>query len=376
MAKVFQDSRKRKGGLRPWIVSYIGLDGRRHRDLANVSTKEEALMVLRAKQTEIAKARISGVNSLEALKSVRLGEFVTGEYLPHCEATHRAATLRGERSVLKLLAGSRLWSMNLRSILSGDVQRWFDEETTKKGKGGRSLKPATINRRFAFLSGALSEAVKRGLIERNPAHGIAQLPERNGRVRWINADEEARLMGVLPEYLRPVVLTALNTGGRFSEVIGLTWGDLDFTAGLVRFADTKSGKTRHVPMNAVLRDALKSVSPVIGKDGAVPFVFTNPETMTHYTNVAGGFTAAVKRAGLTGVSFHVLRHSFGSRLAQAGISPEVIRTLMGHGSYAMTQRYMHLSPSNLRSAVDALIAPKPVGSGTSTAQAPKSAQVV
>lgn len=376
MARVFQDTRKRNDGSRPWIMSYVGLDRRRHREMTGATTKEEARTILRAKQTELAKAKITGVRSLDALKPTTLGAFVTAEYVPHCEATHRATTFRGDRSVVNLLAASRLWQMNLRDILSGDVQRWFDEEATKKTTAGKGLRPATVNRRFAFVSGALSEAVKRGLIERNPAHGVSQLPERNGRVRWINAEEEARLLGALPEYLRPVVLTALHTGGRFSEVVGLTWDDLDFSGRMVRFGDTKSGKTRHVPMNAVLFDVLKGVSPVIGKDGIAPFVFTNPETMTHYLNVADGFKTAVKRAGLAGVTFHVLRHSFGSRLAQAGVNPEVIRTLMGHGSYAMTARYMHLAPGNLRAAVDALIAPKPVESGTSTAQAKGAAQVV
>ncbi|MEK7466197.1 MAG: site-specific integrase [Planctomycetota bacterium] len=368
MAKVFQDSRKRKGGLRPWIVSYVGLDGRRHRDLANVSTKEEALMVLRAKQTEIAKARITGVNSLEALKPMTFAEFVEGEYLSHAQATHTVRTFEADGKNAKI-AIAAIGKMLLRSITSGDVQRFVDRQMSNVTRTGRAIRPATVNRRLAFIKGALSEAARRGYIDRNPGSGVGLLPENNDRIRWLTADEEARVLSLAPDFLRPIIKTATNTGGRMSEVLGLTWGDIDFDRRLVCFAHAKNHRTRFVPMNETLFENLKAVPHAVGPEGLAAFVFTNPATGEKYVDVSHTFLRAARKAGLLGVCFHTTRHTFASRLAQKGVALQTIKELLGHQTMTMTLRYAHLCPSNLKAAVDLLDSGrKPGSNGTSTAQ--------
>jgi integrase len=67
-----------------------------------------------------------------------------------------------------------------------------------------------------------------------------------------------------------------------------------------------------------------------------------------------GFERAVKRAGLRDVTFHTLRHSFGSHLAMHGKSMYAVQKLMGHATASMTERYSHLSPEHMRDVVKAL----------------------
>lgn len=369
MAKVYQDTRARKrGGVRPWIIAYVGLDGKRHRERTTATTKEEARSILRQKLSAITKANITGVHSLEALKPHAFEDFVRGEHLPHCKATHTASTYARDadlaRAVLPYFA-----KMTLRAVTPGDVQRFVDQRAGALSRYGKPLRPASVNRELMFVSGAMAEAVKRGYVERNPVTGISQLPEHNDKLRWLTEQEEARMMALCPEFLRPIVMTALHTGARRGEVLGLKWSDVDFEQRLIRWTMTKNHRTRYVPINDVLDGLLRSIPPYVGADGPSPHVFTNPETGTRYRDVTHAFKRACRQAGLADVSFHTLRHTFASRLAQAGVSVKAIQELLGHGSLQVTMRYAHLAPNDLRRAVDVLATGRfEVESGTSTAQ--------
>jgi site-specific recombinase XerD len=85
-----------------------------------------------------------------------------------------------------------------------------------------------------------------------------------------------------------------------------------------------------------------------------PYLFTNPETGVGFTNIDHGYREAVRKAGLSGVNFHTLRHTFASRLVQAGVPLNTVRELLGHGSMQVTMRYAHLAPNNLHEAVAVL----------------------
>lgn len=368
MAKVYQDTRPRAhGGIRPWCISYVGFDGKRHRERTSATTKTEALAILRQKMAEVARARIAGVNSLDAVRPITFEEFVRSEYMPHCEATHTAATYVRDRSLCTAVLPF-FGRMQLRSIRSGDLQRYVDQRVRARSKLRKEpLTPATANREVSFVSGVLTEAIRRGYLDRNVAKGVAKLPEHNDVLRWITDQEEARLLEFAPEFLRPIIRVALLTGMRYGEVLSRTWADYDFEQCLVRVTGTKSHKTRYVPMNDDLVELVRSISPIVGRDGPNPYVFGNPFTGKAYRDVSHAFKRTCERAGLQDVTFHTLRHTFASRLAQAGVPLNTIRELLGHGSMQMTMRYAHLAPNNLRDAVALLTkSKKPRGNGTST----------
>jgi integrase len=132
------------------------------------------------------------------------------------------------------------------------------------------------------------------------------------------------------------------------------WADLDFEQRLVRASHTKNHKVRYIPMNERLHGLLESPDHFSGPKGPSPYVFTNPDTGTGFNNVNGAFERTCERSGFDDVTFHTLRHTFASRLAQAGIPLNNIRELLGHGDMKVTTRYAHLAPNNLREAVETL----------------------
>ncbi|KAF0247021.1 MAG: phage integrase family [Planctomycetota bacterium] len=360
MARVYLDPRSSKSrAVRRWVIDYVGLDRKRVRERTMATTKGQAEALLHAKIHECAKAQILGVTTVQSVRPMPFSEYLLGEYMDHCRSTHTLRTFQVDGYTARTLV-EYFKTSNLRSITSGEVQKMVDRSVSQITRTGRPIRPGTINKRLMFLSGAMSEAVKRGYIDRNPVTGIKQLHEHNDRLRFLSNDEEDRLMAVMPEWLKPIVLTALHTGMRVGEIQRLTWEDLDFKRRQVTLALTKNHKTRYVPMNDILVATLRSVLRYTGPLGPSPFVFTNPKTGKAYLSFTHGLQAAAKTAEVSGICFHTLRHTFASRLAQAGVPLNTIRELLGHGSMDMTLRYAHLSPNNHKSAVDVLAQAQPM----------------
>jgi integrase len=85
--------------------------------------------------------------------------------------------------------------------------------------------------------------------------------------------------------------------------------------------------------------------------GDAEYVFVNPDTGTRYTDVKKSFSAACRKAGITDFRFHDLRHTFGTRLADAGVDVVKIKELMGHASIVTTMRYIHATDQGKRGAI-------------------------
>ena len=113
----------------------------------------------------------------------------------------------------------------------------------------------------------------------------------------------------------------------------------------------KSGHTRRVPLNAEAFEVLSTWQKRQGKPGSDALVFPGPsgERMTRIDTAWGSL---MKAAGLKNFRLHDCRHHFASKLVQAGVDLYTVKDLLGHSEIAMTERYSHLAPDNLRAAVE------------------------
>ena len=172
--------------------------------------------------------------------------------------------------------------------------------------------------------------------------------EDNARTRFLTEDEEARLLAHCNAQLKPLVVTALHTGFRKSELLSLRWANIDFRHHLIKVeaAYTKTREARGVPMSETLTATLKQLK-----------IHENIEltaSVFGYRQMTKTFARAVQRAGITNFTFHDLRHTFASRLVMAGVDLTTVKELMGHKHITMTLRYAHLAPGHKRSAIAAL----------------------
>jgi integrase len=215
----------------------------------------------------------------------------------------------------------------------------------RKKRLGRGTSELTTNRETALLKKMFSFAIEKGLATNNPAKKIKMFSESNtARTRVLSVEEEQRLFVELASHIRPIVLTALNTGLRYSEIVGLKWNDIDMEQGKIKVEHTKSGKVRFVPINSVLRSDLERLS--VGKK-QVGRVFRSK-------SIRKGFENACRRAGIEGFVFHDLRRTFGTRLLERGVDIVTISRLYGHSSVLVTQRYLHPQDEIGREAVERL----------------------
>jgi integrase len=137
-------------------------------------------------------------------------------------------------------------------------------------------------------------------------------------------------------------------------LFGLSWGAIDLDRAMLTVkADTaKSGSARHMPLNAEAKDVLKRWKKRGDGEG---LVFPGVEG-GRMTNVNKSWAALMTKAKLSNFRFHDCRHHFASRLVMAGTSLFVVKTLLGHATIEMTERYSHLAPEHLSDAVEKLVA--------------------
>jgi integrase len=201
--------------------------------------------------------------------------------------------------------------------------------------------PGTVNRYLALLKRMFNVAIQSGHVEKNPVKQVRFESEQNQIVEWILTNaEEQRLLAECSERLKPLVVLALHTGMRKSELLNLEWKNVDFNKKMILVEHTKSGKARRIPMNEVAEAELLVLKSRNGTERVFPF-----------TSIRSAWEGARRGAGLQGLRFHDLRHTFGSRLAERGVDLVRIRKLMGHSTLLVTQRYLHSSDVGLRNAV-------------------------
>lgn len=177
------------------------------------------------------------------------------------------------------------------------------------------------------------------------------LPENNQRTRHLSFEEEERLIAALTgarEYLRPLVTVAIYAGPRRGELLKLRWANVDFHLDIIHFTETKTNKDRSVPMEPIVRQALLGLYE---NAGGAEYVFTNPDSGTRYNDIKKSFSAACREAAITHLTFHDLRHTFGTRLADAGVDIVKIKELMGNASIVTTMRYIHATDQGKRGPI-------------------------
>ena len=376
-------------GLRVFWLRYAlpGKRSARYRigTYPNISV-EAARKLAKAASGEVAKGMDPhGMRKAERVQAKRdrrliLQTFLTEVYEPYMTTHFKSAAeqLRRIRSDFKDYLNKPMTDFH-RVMIEGLRRKWI-----KSGK-----QPTTINRDIQRLGSVLTQAVRAGVLDRHPLKDLVKMKtDRAGRVRYLSAAEEAALRdtltareermraerirmntwrierhlqplserkGELIDHLKPLVLLALNTGMRRGELFSLKWAQVNFDSKILTViaATAKSGQTRRVPLNAEAIDVLikwrERNSPCSSDDYVFPG--SGGARLTHINTSWRGVARA---AQLSGFNFHDLRHTFASKLVQAGVDLNTVRELLGHSEISMTLRYSHLAPDGLAKAVESI----------------------
>lgn len=202
-------------------------------------------------------------------------------------------------------------------------------------------KPATINRTLGAMKKALSLAWERNLIPENHGLRVKRLPENNQRDVTLSLAEVEKLTACASQQVAAAIWIALFTGLRRGEILAMRAADIGPSSIVIRAGNTKTLKTRVVPIVGPLRKHLTSVPLKINREG-----------------LKSGFRHARERAGMPWVTFHDLRRSCGTLMIQAGVDLYVVSKLLGHSSVAVTQsRYAHLQIDRMAEGLERTFSP-------------------
>jgi len=320
-----------------YYIDYY-FEGNRIRERVG-KNKRQAELALASRKGEIAQGKFN----LERVKKTPYFEEFAKEYLDWAKINHRSWE-RMDAVRIKCLSnffsGRRL----------NEITPWLIEKFKSERKD--KVKPATINRELAVLSAMLSQAIEWGKLNEHPMKGgkVKKLREDGHKEKILTEEEESRLLSVCRGWFKEMVVIALDTGMRLSEIIELKKEDIDLNNHLIKVKHTKSGRERKIPLTervfSILAERIKEV-----KDSEFIFAKGNGNKLWA---VRSAFLRACKRAGFVGLRFHDLRHTFATRLVTSGIDLATVQKLLGHENIQMTLRYSHPRSEDMKRAIKIL----------------------
>lgn len=247
-------------------------------------------------------------------------------------------------------------------------------------------KPATANRHITRLQGVLSRAVEWGILTDHPLAKLRRLKvDMRGRVRFLSDKEKTSLYDAMDQrekrirderdsanlwrkernkeelpnlhevefadHLKPLVILSINTGMRQGEVFNLKWCDINFSRKVVTVEGktSKSGQTRHIPLNIKTFDTVRQWKVQSGASSE--YVFPG-KYGGRLDNIQSSWERLLELADIKDFRWHDLRHTFASSLVMKGVPLNVVRELLGHSDIMMTLRYAHLAPDTKATAVE------------------------
>ena len=359
MAKAFKRKWKNtKGEGYTWAYSYKDTFSKR-KIVSGFKTKVEAEKALAEKLQEVE----NGANP-EANKALTFRQ-LTDKYLKyHAEIYLRESTYDTYTGFLNLHILPVIGDMKVIEITLNTINEYIRIKQ-KEGK----LTNCTINKHLVLMKSILNHAVDNGLIVRNPADRLKKLKEEKIEQQCLTMDEVFAVLDTAKKHypdFHPLLFTAIFTGMRLGEIRALTWDRVNFVKGCIKvdrnvyknkFTEPKTRTSkREINIPDDLIKVLKEWR-LRCPNGELNLVFPNENGnfMDNHNLKKRKFKAVLRRAGVSIIRFHDLRHTFASMLLANDAQPKYVQHQMGHSSIKTTMDiYSHLMQESHQNGVDTL----------------------
>jgi integrase len=214
---------------------------------------------------------------------------------------------------------------------------------------------ATANRVLTVLKALLNHAWREGKVESDDAwRRVAPFRQADAaRLRYLTQAECLRLVNASDPEFRPLVQVALYTGCRYGELTRMAVADFNPDSGTVTVSESKSGKPRHVVLDAEGQTFFAGMTA--GRPSEAPIFAKDDGSRWGRSHQARPLADACKWAKIEpAASFHILRHTYASHLVMKGAPLQVIARNLGHADTRMVERhYAHLAPDHVADAIRA-----------------------
>lgn len=239
-----------------------------------------------------------------------------------------------------------------RRVTFGDIEAYADHLRSDDVDNAT----ATINKKLRYLRAAFKLAVRRGYVGQNPMDGWQWTKEDEKDPRIATDAEESAILesagALYGHHLQTFIRFALATGARRSEIIGLTWDNIDLGTGRVRLTKTKGKRNRTVYIDADLIDDLQALKSEALKGDVIRLADSRGPFAGLRNNLGRTWRRIVRKAMVLGLSIHDLRRTYITRQIQAGTPLPTVQRLAGHADIKTTLKFYNLvAEDDLKAAV-------------------------
>ncbi|HEX3035839.1 MAG TPA: tyrosine-type recombinase/integrase [Thermodesulfobacteriota bacterium] len=248
------------------------------------------------------------------------------------------------KALLKFFSGK-----TLTQITTWLVEKYKAQRQNDNSRFERPIAKATINRELSCLKTMFTKAIEWGLVTSNPVKKVKLFPEKPKKERVLSDEEFQKLYDASSDFLKPILIIAINSGMRRKEIITLKKEDINLKQEFITVRESKNNDSRIIPMNEVLKETFKSVT----NNSSGEYLFGD-RTDYLLDLVEQRFYKALSKSGIEKCSLHDLRHTFATRLVMAGVDLVTVQELLGHKDIKMTKRYSHPTPMHKKQAVSML----------------------
>jgi len=319
-----------------WYVDFYNGEQRIRKVLGSKKDAEDAEALLKADS-------LRGELRLIKKSDVSFKE-LTEKYLEFGETNGKRSLERDKYSIKALMDHFKY--MKITQINPMMIESYKKKRLEEKKKSG------TVNRELSALRHMFNLAKKWKIIRESPMSEVKLLKEEKFKMRILDKVEADLLIDAAAEYLKPIIITALSTGMRRGEILELRWSDIDFIRYNIhiREENSKSKKSRDVPMSSLLAETLKK------QDMSSEFIFSHPlKKDKARINISWSFRVALRKSGIEKLRFHDLRHTAASwMVVDCGIDLVTVSEILGHSDIKTTMIYCHASQESKRRAVEGL----------------------
>ncbi len=333
---------------------------RRVRRRSPVQTKRGAEQYERQLRQEFADDENHGKNPF--VEPPKFGEFANRWMREYVRPRNRESVIATKNAVLSGHLLPRFAKLRLSEIRAADISALVESLSSK------GLRPKTINNTLSILRTCLTTAQEWELVRVVPRIRWLRVPDHE--IRVLSETEAQRLIDVADDpFWKTLLLFILHTGVRFGEVAALRWEHIhldgsipsvDIVRGAARgkAGATKTGAHRKMRLSSELRNALERFP----RTSDLVFPTASGEVMDPASK-AKKLWAFCRRAGIAPIGWHVLRHTFATTMANAGIPLPTLQRMLGHTTIKMTMRYVHVDPLSLVTAGSAIDRALPIRFG-------------
>lgn len=283
----------------------------------------------------------------DTLKTTTLGDLVTRYRDSETPRKKGAVT---ERTMLNAFLRHPICQRPLVGLSRSDFVSFRDERLAK-------VKPASVRRQLMTIQAVLTKAMVDWdfPLKANPVSGLKLPTGDNKRQRRLSSTEWVRLQAAVRDDTNsltlPIVRFALETAMRRGELLALTWRNVDLNRKAATVREAKSGLGRVIPLTSAAIEALREAAELHGNSEASP-VFPIAKVTLH-----SSWRGLVKRAKVTDLKFHDLRHEAISRLFEVGLTVPEVASISGHRTIGQLFRYAHAAQDNVRAKLPEGLAP-------------------